>query len=199
LYVSNNAVIFGDSTHSSVSIGGIGTVMTLSYPGVDISASPLDGEPFSTLLAGIGKAIACTYTNGINVIYYVTLPITSSPYLGGIPAQGGDGGMGGEAVIPPVPDSIGTITYNPTSTSFLIGDYVNVQLTRNGSLADRIHYKLTSFTTSTVPAEGTYTTYTTTSSITIHISSTKKLWARASNGTVHSAWQYETYTAESLL
>lgn len=194
LYVSNNAIIFSDSAIGSVSIGGIGTVMTLRYNG-DISGTSLTDALITNLIGSNNKAIAITSDGTTSVIYYVTTPIITSPYGGG--TEGGtDGGIGGGAVTPPA-GGLGNIVFDPDFVT--VGSIMSVPINLSvsaGGTATRIHYKVT--TSLTAPAEGTYTTYVGTS-INVSVLAGKHVWGRVSDGTTHSTWDYATVEYDSGL
>jgi hypothetical protein len=119
----------------------------------------------------------------VSVDTYHTLTLRATDSSGNVieasvtlirPATGG-GGAG-----------VGGVTYSPTAAES--DPPTLVTLTVGGS-ADRIHYKLDLIGSS---APSSFSTEMDTS-VQVSIPSSKRLWARASNGSNHSAWQHQDY------
>ena len=83
--------------------------------------------------------------------------------------------------------ALGAITYSPPGREFI--SYLDVGLTAGGASATEIHYAITSWGTTT-PASYTIVNATTKQ---VRIYGTRRLFARASDVTNHSPWQFEDY------
>lgn len=87
---------------------------------------------------------------------------------------------------------LGGVNYNFPGDSYVTP--FNLTLSVGGS-ATKIHYALLVIGS---PSPSSYTTVNATSKV-IYMNTSKRVWARASDGTNHSAWQYQDYVRESGL
>jgi len=149
---------------------------------LQVEIPPTSSTTLASLFAAAGVPTPLNLGTQTNADQYFTLTLRMEDAAGNVvddsrtlilPASGGG-------------NDIGAVAFNPTGRPFL--NQLNVGLTIVGS-ATQIHYAVLAIGSSQPVS---YSTYFGTSR-TITLNASRRIWARASNGTVHGPWQFQDY------